>query len=126
MKFFLMMCKNSGERYLTTSIMNFFMGFNRILIFEQKRRISEIGIVEPQLCIQYHPWFLGARRAVLRAMELSQNFGVNKDQRKVDALSYEDEIKILSHALHQANYPDGVHMRFAYYCFVVFLIRGNT
>lgn len=125
-KFFLMLCKNSGERYPTVSIMNFFMGFNRILIMEQKRRIIETGIVEPQFCIQSHPWFLGAGRAVLRAMELSRNSGVNKDRRKVDALSYEDEIKILSHPLHQANYPDGVHMRFAYYCFVVFLIRGNT
>ena len=57
---FLMLCKNFGEHYLTASIMNFFMGFNRILIFEQKRRIIEIGIVEPQFCIQSHLWFLGA------------------------------------------------------------------
>jgi hypothetical protein len=87
-----------------------FMGFNRILIFEQKKSIIETHIVEPQFCIQSHRWFLGAGRIVLRAMELSQNYGVIKDRHKVDALSYEDEIKISTHPLHQANYTHSVHM----------------
>ena len=42
-KFNLMLCKNSSERYPTTLIMNFFIGFNKILISEQKRRIMETG-----------------------------------------------------------------------------------
>lgn len=112
-KFFLMLYKNYGERYPTALITIFFMGFNRILIFEQNKCIIETRIVEAQCCIQSHCWFLGAGRDVLRAMELSRNFGFNKDRYKVDALSYENEIKIISHPLHQANYIDGVHVQFA-------------
>ena len=125
-KFFFMVCKVDGSRYPTESIKNLLMSFNRIILREQKTRINLTGNEEVEFNIQRHPWFVGACRAVQKAMTKSKDLGANKPRRKVDPLTYEQEKLILAHPLHQVTSAHGIHKRMAFYCFIVFLIRGNT
>ena len=88
-KFFLMVCKVDGSRYATESIKNLLMSSNRIILREQNTRINLIGNEEVEFNIQRHPWFIGACRAVQKAMTKSKDLGANKPRRKVEPLTYE-------------------------------------
>lgn len=105
--------------------MGFMMAFNRLLCKEQARRVRRTKILETPFDIMKNPFFISANKSLLKSMEKSRDAGVNKGRRKVDALTWEAERKILDHPLHAITDPRGCQMRFAFYCFVIYLIRGN-
>ena len=125
LKFFLAVCKSSSKRYPTGSLMGFMKAFNRLLCKEQGHRIRVTKTLEIPFDIMKNPFFIGATKSLLKSMEKSRDVGVNKGRRKVDALTWEAERKILDHPLHAITDPRGCQMRFAFYCFVTYLIQGN-
>ncbi|KAG0578469.1 hypothetical protein KC19_4G025600 [Ceratodon purpureus] len=124
-KFFLMICKDNGQRYPSASLMNLYMSFNRIIGKAQQERARRLGVQEDQFKIQTHPCFQKATQSCHKAMELSRFSGVNKRRKKAACISLEVEKQILAHPEHQATFPTGVQKRLAYYLWTVFLIRGN-
>lgn len=124
--FFLEVAKRNGQRYPTESLMGLYNAFNRILCAEQRKRCIEHNRVEPVFEIEKHPFFLTTNRAVNESMTLSVNAGANKGRKKARGLTFEDEIKILSHPSHQVTFARGLLKRLVYYCTIIFYVRGNT
>ena len=125
-KFFFVLKKKNGKRYPSQSVMGIYKGFNRIMCKVQSNRIDETGVNEEQFVMHSHPIFGRVNKSVILAMKKSIMAGANKERRKVDYFTNDDELKILAHPLHQATFPTGVQKRFAWYCTTVFLIRGNN
>jgi hypothetical protein len=82
--------------------------------------------VEPRFEIENHPFFMTTNRAVNESMTLSVNAGANKNRKKAKGLTFEDELKFLSHPSHQVTFPRGLLKRIVFYCTIIFYIRGNT
>ena len=72
-----------------------------------------------------HPLFIKTTRVVVSSMERSRDARIEFKQRKLEAILFEEEWLMLDHPHNQANYARGAQKRFALYCFIVFLIRGN-
>ena len=87
--------------------------------------MKRLCVNEPPFDIRKNPFFIDCSKSLLLAMEHSRDAGANKKRRKVNAITWEQELLILNHKLHQPTDPRGCQMRFAFFCFVIFLIRGN-
>ena len=125
-RFFFVACKMNKELYPAASLMNLYKSYNRILIRAQDDRVNATGVSEPRFSVMVHPFFINTNKAIQNAMKRSRAVGVGRVRRKVDALTFEQEKRILACAIHQCNTPNGVHKRWAFYCFVVFLVRGHS
>ncbi|KAG0590571.1 hypothetical protein KC19_1G110600 [Ceratodon purpureus] len=124
-RFFLCLCKDNGERYPSGSIGNMYDSFHRIIGRHQAKEMKLEKKKEPLIRISEHHFFLQTNAAIVKAMELSRDAGVNKPRSKPKCLSFEDEAKILSHPSHQLTHPKGVTKRMLYYCMSKFVIRGG-
>jgi hypothetical protein len=125
-KFFQMVCKLDNSLYPPASLMNIYMSFNRLICRRLDECSCSTGVNEPKFKITEHPLFLKTTRAVNFAMQRSKDVGIELKRRKVEAITYEEERLILDHPENQANHGRGAQKRFALYCFIVFLIQGNT
>ena len=95
LKFFLCVCKDSGNRYPSGSIRNFHKSFNRILRDAHRVWIAETKIAEEPFSIEMNPFFLEVSSIVVAAMEKSCDSGVNIGQKKTKCLSFAEEAMIL-------------------------------
>ena len=125
-KFFSVVCKLDGSLYPLASLMNMYMFFNRMICRSQEDRCCRTNTSEAEFKIMKHPLFIKSTRAVVSSMQRSRAAGVEIKRRKVEAISFEEERLMLDHSDNQANYARGAQKRFALYCFIVFLIRGNS
>ena len=129
-RFFKSLVKKDRERYPIGSINNLLNSCQRILKAHEKKTYKKdfqfLIKREPLLNVRLNPYFVHTIDSLLLTMRKFVTNGDNKPRQEVDIFTVEDEKLILGHPCHQVHNPIGLAKHFAYYCYSVFIIHGQS